>query len=124
LGDYPEAMRQLAKELQIPFIDLNQMSKQLYEALGVTGSIKAFVYFKANEYPNQPKDVQDNTHFNTYGAYELAKCIAQGIKTSIPALAEYLVNDFKGFDPSKPDEPDQWFLPKGRIVSSVKPDGN
>lgn len=124
LGDYPEAMRQLAKETGIPLIDLNQMSKQLYEALGVTESIKAFVYFKANEYPNQSKDVQDNTHFNTYGAYELAQCIAQSIKTSIPALARFLVNDFKGFDPRKPDNPNQWSLPKGRLVSSVKPDGN
>lgn len=124
LGDYPEAMRQLAKEVAVPLIDLNQMSKQLYEALGVTESTKAFVYFKANEYPNQPKDVQDNTHFNTYGAFELAKCVAASIKTSIPALAHLLVSDFKGFDPSKPDDPGQWSLPKGRIVSSLKPDGN
>lgn len=34
LGDYPAAMRKAAADLQVPLIDLNNMSAQLYEAWG------------------------------------------------------------------------------------------
>ena len=65
LGDYPEAVRQTAKEENVPLIDLNDMSKTFYEALGPQNAKKAF---------------QDGTHHNNYGSYELAKCIVEGIK--------------------------------------------
>ncbi len=38
LGDYPEAAKQVAKELDVPFIDLNAMTKTLYETLGSENS--------------------------------------------------------------------------------------
>ena len=43
LGDYPEAMRQTAREENVALIDLNAMSKTLYEAIGEAESRKAFV---------------------------------------------------------------------------------
>ncbi len=113
LGDYPEAMRQLAHKLAVPLIDLNAMSKDFYEALGPVASTKAFVYFKANAYPNQPNEVKDDTHFNTYGAYVLAKCVAKGIQELIPGLAIYLQNNFTSFDPAMPDNPSNFHLPEG-----------
>jgi lysophospholipase L1-like esterase len=124
LGDYPEAVRQTAREEGVAFVDLNAMSKELYEDLGVEGSIKAFVHFAANTYPNQPKDVADNTHFSTYGAYQLAKCVVNGIKQAVPSLAKYLRKDLKAYYPSQPDEPSAWDLPKSSFVGAVKPDGN
>ena len=65
LSDYPEAMRQTAKEERVALIDLNAMSKTLYEAWGPEKSIKAFVHFPANSFPNQPNELKDNTHFTT-----------------------------------------------------------
>lgn len=124
LGDYPEAVRQTAREEGVAFVDLNAMSKELYEAMGVEGSIKAFVHFAANTYPNQPKDVADNTHFSTYGAYQLAKCVVNGIKQAVPSLARYLRKDLKAYHPSQPDEPSAWDVPKSSFVGAVKPDGN
>jgi hypothetical protein len=123
LGDYPEAMRQTAQEEKVPLIDLNAMSKTFCEALGPVQSIKAFVYFSANTYPNQPKDVKDDTHFNSYGAYELAKCVATSIRNNIPQLAVYL-QTFPDFNPAQPDDPGQWELPQSSFVGIVKPDGN
>jgi lysophospholipase L1-like esterase len=116
LGDYPAAMRAIAKEVNVPLIDLNEMSKIFYEALGPVASTKAFVYFKANAYPNQTKDVKDDTHFNTYGAYQLAKCVAKGIRENIPALAPLLVNSISNYNPAMPDDPDQWHLPEGLFL--------
>jgi len=124
LGDYPEAVRQTAKEEGVAFVDLNAMSKTFYEALGPEKSIKAFVHFAANTYPNQPNDVKDNTHFSTYGAYELAKCVVKGIQQNIPELAKYLKKDLPHFDPAQPDDVAKWNLPQSTFVGAVKPDGN
>lgn len=124
LGDYPEAVRQTAKEESVAFVDLNAMSKTLYEALGPQKSVKAFVHFAANTYPNQPNDVKDNTHFSTYGAYELAKCVVKGIQQNIPELAKYLKKDLPVFDPANPDDVENWNLPQSSFVGAVKPDGN
>lgn len=124
LGDYPEAMRQTGKEEGVAVIDLNAMSKTMYEALGPEKSIKAFVHFAANTYPNQPNDVKDNTHFSTYGAYELAKCVVNGIRQNVPQLAKYLKKDLPKFDPAKPDDFAKWELPASSFVGMTKPDGN
>jgi len=124
LGDYPEAVRQTGKEEGVAVIDLNAMSKILYEAWGPQKSIKAFVHFAANSFPNQPNELKDNTHFSTYGAYQLAKCVANGIKQKIPSLAKYLKKDLASFDPAHPDAYENWLLPASSFVGMVKPDGN
>jgi lysophospholipase L1-like esterase len=90
LGDYPEAVRQTAKEENTPLIDLNAMSKTMYEAWGPVESIKAFVYFEANAYPGRTQAVKDDTHFSPFGAYEIARIMVKGIKESVPALANIL----------------------------------
>src|SRR5947209_6618707 len=89
-GDYPEAVRQVAREESVPLIDLNLMSKQLYEAWGPEASKRAFA-------PN------DNTHHDNYGSYELAKCVVEGIKSAKLEIAKHLVPGLLTFDPSRPD---------------------
>ncbi|MFB6319712.1 rhamnogalacturonan acetylesterase [Saccharicrinis sp. FJH54] len=124
LEEYPDAMRQLAKEENVPLIDLNAMSKELFEALGPENSKKAFVHYPAHTYPGQDKPLADNTHFNPYGAYELAKCVVESIKENYPELAKYIVDDFKGFDPKHPDPYTNFFWPVSPAIELVKPDGN
>ena len=124
LEEYPEAMRQLAIEEHVPLIDLNAMSKDLFEALGSENSTKAFVHYPANTYPNQDKPLADNTHFNPYGAYELAKCVVQSILSQKLDLAKYVVDDFVPFNPSKPDSYKNFFWPASPFFELRKPDGN
>ena len=64
LGDFPEAMRQTAKEENTPLIDLNTQSKILWESMGLEASKKAFVHVPAGTFPNQEKEIADNTHFS------------------------------------------------------------
>jgi lysophospholipase L1-like esterase len=111
LEDYPEAMRQLAHDENVPLIDLNAMSKIFYEALGPDQSTKAFVHYPANTFPGQTAELKDDTHFNSYGAYELAKCIVEGIKTDQLGIATYLLGDTPPFDPPHPDPVALWNLP-------------
>lgn len=121
-GDYPEAMRQVAKEEHVPLIDLNAMSAGLYEALGVEGSKRAFVHYPANSFPGQEKELADNSHHSTYGAYQLAKCIVEGIRSSVPDLAGYL-KDTPLYNPGKPDSYEHWCWPVSPLFESIKPDG-
>jgi hypothetical protein len=79
------------------------MTGTLYEALGPVESARAFVIYPANSFVGQTSPINDNTHFNTYGAYQLAKCIVQGIRQSKLPLAGYLAMDVTDFDPAHPD---------------------
>lgn len=111
LGDYPEAARKVAEDLDVSFIDLNAMTKTLYESLGPENSKKLFVIYPANTFPGQKEALNDNTHFNSYGAYQLAKCIIEGIKDNNLELKKYLVKGLPPFNPAKPDPFESFSLP-------------
>jgi hypothetical protein len=49
------------------------------------------------------KILADGTHSTAYGGYEFAKCIVMGIKQNRLDLANFIVDDFKDFDPAHPD---------------------
>jgi lysophospholipase L1-like esterase len=110
-GDYPEAVRRVAKELDVPLIDLNQMSKLLYEAWGPE---KSAIAFKEG----------DGTHHNNYGSYELAKCIVEGIRANKLGIRKYLVTGVPRFDPSRPDPFESFTVPASPLMTDVKPLGN
>ena len=124
LSDFPEAMRQTAKEENVILIDLNAMSKTLYEAWGDAASIKAFVHYPANTFPGQEKELKDNTHFNPYGAYELANCIVSSIRNQHLPLAAFIKKEVPAFDPAKPMPVEKFYWPRSLLVAAVKPDGN
>ena len=124
LGDYPEDMRQTARLEQVPLIDLNAMSKLLYEAWGPVESKKAFVHFPANSFPGQETKLEDNTHFSTYGAYQLARCVASALVASGTSLAEMIHPEFRNYEPAKPPTFESFHLPPGRPAAALRPDGN
>lgn len=108
LAGYPDAVRTVAKEEGVALIDLHAMSKTLYRALGT----------------NLDGAFQDGTHHNNYGSYEIAKCIAQGIRQNNLPLAAFLVDDFNGFDPAHPDRLAVFDIPESPMRSEKKPDGS
>lgn len=124
LGEFPEAVRVLAKKENVALIELNNMSEVLYEALGPDESVKAFVHYPPNTFPNQPNALADNTHFNSYGGYQLAKCILEGIRTALPDLAKYIRSDAPRYNPAQPDDPDSFYMPSSPFVEIEKPDGD
>ena len=123
-GDYPEAMKTVACREQVPVIDLTAMSTVFYEALGEDGSKKSLVHYPANTFPGQDKPLADNTHFNPFGAWEIAKMVVMGLKQMNSPLADGLCSDWQDFDPARPDNPDSfvWHMSTGSCL--VKPDGN
>ncbi|WP_033148532.1 rhamnogalacturonan acetylesterase [Prevotella sp. P6B1] len=123
-GDYPEAMRTVARREQVPVIELNGMTTAFYEALGFEGSKRALVHYPANTFADQPEPLADNTHFNPYGAWEVAKMIVMGLKQMHCPLADHLRADWQDFDPSHPDNPDAFIWYPSGNTNLTKPDGN
>ena len=122
--DYPDAMRAVAKREGVPVIELHDMTRTFFEALGYEGSKKALVHYPANTFPGQDKPLADNTHFNPYGAYEVAKMVVMGMKQlQLPVIGE-LKTDWQDFDAAHPDDPDAFVWYQAQKQDVTKPDGN
>lgn len=92
-GDYPDAMRELASEKNIPLIDLCRKTTELYNEIGPEEAMKLHMIFDNSAYKNYGEGCFDNTHFQEYGADILAKFIVQGIRETGLELQNYLKND-------------------------------
>jgi lysophospholipase L1-like esterase len=123
LGGYPQATRAFAAEHHLPLIDLNAMSKTLWETMGPQGTIKAFVHYPANTFPGQATELKDDTHFNSYGAYELARAVVQSIRDQKLPLAADLKPGIAEFNPAHPDDVAKFVLPRSPLFDIEKPYG-
>jgi lysophospholipase L1-like esterase len=80
-GEYPQAVKAVARELQVPLIDLTQMSMDAFSARGqdyVTSHY--FMNLPAGVYPAYPQGQQDNTHFQPEGARAVARLVFEAMK--------------------------------------------
>lgn len=91
-GDYPEAMKQLGAKLDVPVIDLCELSRQLLIKTGDEASKKWFMNFPAGLYDNFPEGKEDNTHLRPEGALRFAKLIAGELKKLGGIYADLLVD--------------------------------
>lgn len=115
LLDYPAAVRLVAKEQAVALIDLNAMSKILYENLGPEKTKLLFPTVRGQ---------LEATHHNNYGSYELAKCIIQGIRDNHLSISDAILDNLPAFDPIHPDIYGTCALDQSPFVSSEKPYGN
>ena len=120
-GDFPAAMKMVAEKENVPLIDLNKMTTDLYLAVGPEESKHMLVHYPAEAYGRK---LEDNTHFNPFGAYEVAKCVVMGMKQLNLPFVKYLRADWNDFDPKQPDDWKAFKWAPSRIVENMKPDGN
>jgi hypothetical protein len=123
-GEFPDAVKLLSEKTGTPLIDLQAMTTILYETLGEEDSKKALVHYPAGTWPGQTKDFADNTHFNPYGAYQIAKCVIEGLKKCNHPLIQYLREDYIEYDPSQPDNVNSFKWNNSPFSEIEKPDGN
>lgn len=116
LIDYANAAREVAREMNVAFIDLNAQSRILYEAMGPEASSAAFAE------PSPGKI--DNTHHNSYGGYQLAKINLNGLRDAKVPLASWIADDVGAFDPSKPDPVAAFAVPPSIKQTSERPLGD
>jgi lysophospholipase L1-like esterase len=89
-GDYPDAVRAIAKETKTPLLEMNRLTMQLEESHGVEGSKRLHLWIDAGVYERQPEGYQDNTHYSAYGAERVAALAVQEmIRLRLP-LSDWL----------------------------------
>ena len=78
-GAYLLSPRNVAVELDVPFVDANKITHDLEEGLGPDGSKKLHMWYRPGEVEYLPDGRQDNTHYNVYGAYIVAGLLAEAV---------------------------------------------
>ncbi|GAA5202801.1 rhamnogalacturonan acetylesterase [Microbacterium jejuense] len=79
-GDYPNAVRDLAHELDVPLIDLTVFTTWLYEDLGPAASTSLLSHFAPGEHPVWPGGLTDDTHFREEGARRIAAFVGRSLR--------------------------------------------
>ena len=111
LADYAAAVKAVGASETVPVIDLNAASIAFYEALGPARAPLAF-----ND------GGKDATHHDNYGAWVLARSIAQGL-AALPVGA-HLRPDLSPFDARRPPDPATFRLAPSVTRDATRPDGN
>ena len=77
---YREVMLEVAKNMDIPLIDLGIKSAEYITRVGIKESKKLFFHIEGGVYPNFPERIEDNTHFTVVGARKIAQIIAEELE--------------------------------------------
>jgi lysophospholipase L1-like esterase len=80
MGDYPQAVRELAELLGTPLIDLHRLTRERFEELGPERTRDLFLYLEKGESPNYPEGKEDGTHLCAEGAHEVSKLVVRAIR--------------------------------------------
>ena len=90
-GLYAVAPRDVAQRMNCLFVDANQLTHDLEQGLGTEASKRLHMWFLPGQEPSEPKGKQDNTHYNIYGAHQVARLLADAMCQEVPLLEKYRV---------------------------------
>jgi len=79
-GAYPNAVREVAKKMNVPLIDMHLKTKNLMQKVGAVEAQTWFNHLEKNVHPNYPEGIKDNTHFNEKGANQMASLVVEGLQ--------------------------------------------
>ncbi|MGL5272479.1 MAG: pectinesterase family protein [Phocaeicola sp.] len=89
-GAYLDSPRNVAKKLNVPFVEANRITHDLVQGVGREESKKLFMWMPENVYAAYPKGKEDNSHLNIYGGRVVAKLLIEAIGKEVPQLAPYI----------------------------------
>ncbi len=78
-GEYPDRTRAVARELDVPLIDLTAATHMLWQSQGVEGSKRSFLWLPPGQWPGYPEGEQDDTHLSDVGAALVAELVRDGL---------------------------------------------
>lgn len=78
-GPYAAAMRELARELCVPLIDLTAESEKLVDRMGEDAK-QLYMNLPAGCFSHYPDGLEDNTHLQPAGALAFAGLVAEGLQ--------------------------------------------
>ncbi len=80
-GDFPKSVKTVVEELDVLFIDLNQLSIDFFTSKGVDYVTENyFMNIPEGKLKSIPNGLKDNTHFQTEGGVEVARLVYSGLK--------------------------------------------
>lgn len=89
-GKYPEVVREVAKQQNVPLLDLHCKTEQLLKNYGEERSKLLFLHIEPGEYESLPEGEKDDTHLSPYGAFRVSDLVVEEIRKSLPELVSYL----------------------------------
>ncbi len=89
--EYAKIVRAVARQNNIPLIDLSKLSMQLLQQMGERSSAYLYNHLKAGENPNYPNGKIDDTHFSELGARKMAEIVLNEIRRQEFELAQRIV---------------------------------
>lgn len=89
-GRYPEVVREIAKEKNVPLLDLHKQTEMLLKAYGEERSKELFLHIQPGEYASLPQGKEDDTHLSAIGAFQVCDLAIEEIKLAVPEWVPYL----------------------------------
>jgi lysophospholipase L1-like esterase len=89
LGDYPQALRDVAAETGVALIDMNVLTTEQIQALGPEASKALFMHIPPGRYDALPQGRVDDTHYVEQGARATAALAVQALRQQVPALRSW-----------------------------------
>lgn len=86
--EYVQAMKEAAADKHVELVDLSALSIDYYNSIGYAATTSVFLYTDPGVYQAFPAGSADNTHFQEYGAIQLARLLAGGIQQLDLPLAQ------------------------------------
>ncbi|NOW01226.1 fibronectin type III domain-containing protein [Isoptericola chiayiensis] len=74
--DYVQAATDVAADTGTPLVDLSASSREYLNEIGPEAAKSVFLHVPAGVYPNRPNGTTDDTHFQEYGAIQMARLVA------------------------------------------------
>ncbi|WP_306802391.1 SGNH/GDSL hydrolase family protein [Microbacterium sp. C7(2022)] len=86
--EYVAKMTELAEEEDVLLVDLSASSRAYLNEIGPEAAKGVFLHVDPGVFPNRPSGTVDDTHFQEYGAIQMARLIAQDVADLDDPLAE------------------------------------
>ncbi|CAN7759153.1 OmpL47-type beta-barrel domain-containing protein [Paenibacillus sp. LjRoot56] len=90
--EYVDAMKTVAQEMDVKLVDLSSLSRAYYNTIGPIGTLAVFLHVPAGTYTAFPSGNADDTHFQEYGAIQIARLLSGGIKDLSIPLSAYVTD--------------------------------
>lgn len=77
--EYVQAATDLAAAEGVPLVDLSRLSREYLDSIGAEAAKSVFLHVPAGVYPGRPSGTTDDTHFQEYGAIQMARLVAGAV---------------------------------------------
>ncbi|MCX2680503.1 rhamnogalacturonan acetylesterase [Galbibacter sp. EGI 63066] len=88
-GDYTKVVREVASELDVPLLDLEDRTREMVKTFGEERSKQLYLHYLPGEYERFQQGKEDNTHLSPTGAFKVCDLAVEELKKHVPGLEGY-----------------------------------